>query len=179
LLYGKGRAYGVEGLLRKKTGRLTGWIGYTLSKSEKKIDGINNNEWYNATQDRTHDISIVAMYKASSKWMLSATWVYNTGSAVSFPSGKYRADGRTVYYYAQRNGYRMPAYHRLDLGATLQLKQTRRFSSELAFGLYNAYARNNAFIITFRDNKENPGKTEAVQTTLFSIVPFVSYNFKF
>ena len=179
LLYGKGRAYGVEGLLRKKTGRLTGWIGYTLSKSEKKIDGINNNEWYNATQDRTHDISVVAMYKASRKWMLSATWVYNTGNAVSFPSGKYREDGRTVYYYAQRNGYRMPAYHRLDLGATLQLQQTRRFSSELAFGLYNAYARNNAFIITFRDNKEDPGKTEAVQTTLFSIVPFISYNFKF
>jgi len=179
LLYGKGRAYGVEGLLRKKTGRLTGWIGYTLSKSEKKIGGINNNEWYNAPQDRTHDISIVAMYKASPKWMLSATWVYNTGSAVSWPSGKYRADGRTVYYYAQRNGYRMPAYHRLDLGATLQLKQTRRFSSELAFGLYNAYGRNNAFIITFRDNQQNPGKTEAVQTTLFSIVPFVSYNFKF
>lgn len=179
LLYGKGRAYGIEWLLRKKTGRLTGWIGYTLSKSEKQIDGINNNQWYNAYQDRTHDISIVGMYKLNQKWSLSADWVYNTGNAVSFPTGKYRTDGRTVYYYSERNGYRMPAYHRLDLSATVQLKQTKRYSSELAFGLYNAYARNNAYVITFRDNKTDPDKTEAVQTTLFSIVPFISYNFKF
>lgn len=179
LLYGKGRAYGVEWLLRKKTGKLTGWIGYTLSKTEKKIDGINNDQWYNAYQDRTHDISVVGMYKWNQKWMLSASWVYNTGNAVSFPSGKYKVDGRTVYYYSQRNGYRMPAYHRLDLSATVQLKQTPRYSSELAFGVYNAYARNNAFIITFRDNKDDPNKTEAVQTTLFSAVPFISYNFKF
>ena len=179
LLYGKGRAYGVEWLLRKKQGRLTGWVGYTLSKSEKKIDGINNDQWYNAFQDRTHDISVVGMYKLNRRWGLSADWVYNTGNAVSFPSGKYKSDGRTVYYYGERNGYRMPAYHRLDLSATVQLKQTKRFSSELAFGVYNAYARNNAFIITFRDNKTDPDKTEAVQTTLFSAVPFVSYNFKF
>jgi len=179
LLYGKGRAYGVEWLLRKKTGKLTGWIGYTLSKTERKIDGINNDQWYNAYQDRTHDISIVGMYKWNPKWMFSASWVYNTGNAVSFPSGKYKVDGRTVYYYSQRNGYRMPAYHRLDLSATVQLKQTRRYSSELAFGVYNAYARNNAFIITFRDKKDDPNKTEAVQTTLFSAVPFISYNFKF
>ena len=179
LLYGKGRAYGVEWLLRKKQGRLTGWIGYTLSKSEKKIDGINNDQWYNAYQDRTHDISIVGMYKLDRKWLLSGSWVYNTGNAVSFPSGKYKSDGRTIYYYSERNGYRMPAYHRLDLSATVQLKQTKKFSSELAFGVYNAYARNNAFIITFRDNKTDPNKTEAVQTTLFSAVPFISYNFKF
>jgi hypothetical protein len=179
LLYGIGRAYGIEWLLRKKTGRLTGWIGYTLSKSEKKIDGINNDQWYNAFQDRTHDISIVGMYKLNDKWMLSATWVYNTGNAVSFPNGKYQADGRTIYYYEKRNAYRMPAYHRLDLGATVQLKQKKNYSSELAFGLYNAYARNNAFMITFRDDPNDPGKTQAVRTTLFSIVPFISYNFKF
>ena len=179
LLYGKGRAYGIEWLLRKKQGRLTGWIGYTLSKSEKKIDGINNDQWYNAYQDRTHDISVVGMYKLNRRWMLSGSWVYNTGNAVSFPSGKYKSDGRTVYFFSERNGYRMPAYHRLDLSATVQLKETKRFSSELAFGIYNAYARNNAFIITFRDNKTDPNKTEAVQTTLFSAVPFISYNFKF
>jgi hypothetical protein len=179
LLYGKGRAYGIEWLLRKKTGKLTGWIGYTLSKTEKKIDGINNDQWYSAFQDRTHDISVVGMYKWNPKWMLSASWVYNTGNAVSFPSGKYKVDGRTVYYYSQRNGYRMPAYHRLDVSATVQLRQTPRYSSELAFGVYNAYARNNAFIITFRDNKDDPNKTEAVRTTLFSAVPFISYNFKF
>lgn len=179
LLFGKGRAYGIEWLLRKKKGRLTGWVGYTLSKSERKIDGINHNDWYNAYQDRTHDISVVAMYALNQKWLLSADWVYNTGNAVSFPSGKYEADGRTVYYYSERNGYRMPAYHRLDISATVKLAQRKRFSSELAFGVYNAYARNNAYIITFRDNKDDPNKTEAVRTTLFSAVPFVSYNFKF
>lgn len=179
LLFGKGRAYGAEWLLRKKTGRLTGWIGYTLSKSEKQIAGINEGKWYNAVQDRTHDISVVGMYKLNQKWMLSANWVYTTGNAVSYPSGKYRVDGRTTYYYSERNGYRMPAYHRLDLSATVQLKERKRFSSELAFGVYNAYNRNNAFIITFRDNKTDPTKTEAVQTTLFGAVPFISYNFKF
>lgn len=179
LLYGKGRAYGAEWLVRKKTGRLTGWIGYTLSKSEKQIPGINEGKWYNAVQDRTHDISVVGMYKLSPKWMLSANWVYTTGNAVSFPSGKYREDGRTVYYYSERNGYRMPAYHRLDLSATVQLRERKHFSSELAFGVYNAYNRNNAFIITFRDNKTDPNKTEAVQTTLFGAAPFISYNFKF
>lgn len=179
LLYGKGRAYGAEWLLRKKTGRLTGWIGYTLSKSEKQIAGINDGKWYNAVQDRTHDISVVGMYKINPKWMLSANWVYTTGNAVSYPSGKYRVDGRTVYYYSERNGYRMPAYHRLDLSATVQLKEKKHFSSELSFGVYNAYNRNNAFIITFRDNKADPTKTEAVQTTLFGAVPFISYNFKF
>ncbi len=179
LLTGKGRAYGAEWLLRKKTGRLTGWIGYTLSKSEKQIPGINEGKWYNAVQDRTHDISVVGMYKLNQKWMLSANWVYTTGNAVSYPSGKYRVDGRTTYYYSERNGYRMPAYHRLDLSATVQLKERKRFSSELAFGVYNAYNRNNAFIITFRDNKTDPTKTEAVQTTLFGAVPFISYNFKF
>jgi len=179
LLYGKGRAYGAEWLVRKKTGRLTGWVGYTWSKSQKQIAGINDGKWYNAVQDRTHDISVVGMYKLSPKWMLSANWVYNTGNAVSLPSGKYKEDGRTVYYYSERNGYRMPAYHRLDLSATVQLKEKKHFSSELAFGVYNAYNRNNAFIITFRDNKTDPSKTEAVQTTLFGAVPFISYNFKF
>lgn len=179
LLFGKGRAYGAEWLFRKKTGRLTGWIGYTLSRSEKQIPGINEGKWYKAVQDRTHDISIVGMYKLNQKWTLSANWVYTTGNAVSFPSGKYKEDGRTVYYYSERNGYRMPAYHRLDLSASVQLKERKHYSSELAFGVYNAYNRNNAFIITFRDNKTDPSRTEAVQTTLFGAVPFISYNFKF
>lgn len=179
LLYGKGRAYGVEWLLRKKTGRLTGWIGYTYSRSQLQIDGINGGQWYNSTQDRPQDISIVGMYKLNPKWSLSATWVYTTGSAVSFPNGKYLEDGRTIYYYAARNADRMPAYHRLDLGATDQIKHTKKFSLELAFGLYNAYARDNAYLITFRDDPNDPNKTQAVQTTLFSIIPYISANFKF
>jgi hypothetical protein len=179
LLFGKGRAYGLECLIRKKTGKLTGWVSYTLSKTERKIDGINNNQWYNAKQDRTHDIAVVGIYELSKKWTLSANWIYYTGNAVTFPNGKYTVGGQTVYYYTNRNGYRMPAYHRLDFGVTKQLKQRKKWSSELAFSLYNAYGRENAYTITFRDNKDNPNKTEAVQTSLFRWVPSVSYNFKF
>lgn len=179
LLYGKGRAYGAEFLMKKNTGKLTGWLSYTLSKTEKKIDGINNNQWYDAKFDRRHDIAIVGMYELNKKWSFSANWIYQTGSAVTFPAGKYQIDGKTVYYYTERNGYRMPANHRLDLGATMQLKKKKRWESELTFSIYNAYGRENAYVITFRDNKDDPSKTEAVRTALFKFIPSVSYNFKF
>jgi hypothetical protein len=179
LLFGKGRAYGLELLLKKKTGTFTGWVSYTLSRSELQIDGINHNEWYAARQDRTHDLSVVGIYQATPKWTLSGTFVYNTGAAMSFPSGKYSAAGNNVYYYAERNGYRMPAYHRLDLSATRQLAHTKRFSSELALGLFNAYGRENAYSINFQQSADNPARTEAVQTTLFRWIPSITYNFKF
>jgi CarboxypepD_reg-like domain/TonB-dependent Receptor Plug Domain len=181
LLFGKGRAYGLELMMRKTTGRLTGWVGYTLSKVEKKIDGINNNQYFNARQDRTHDISIVAMYDISKKWNISSTWVYNTGSAVTFPSGKYNAAGQTVFLYTERNGYRMPAYHRLDIGVNYEpsINKTRKYKSSWSFGLYNAYGRENAFSINFRENKDDRTKTEAVQTSLFRFIPSVTWNFKF
>jgi hypothetical protein len=181
LLYGKGRAYGIEMMMRKTSGRLTGWVGYTLSKVEKKIDGINNNEYFNARQDRTHDISVVAMYDISKKWNISGTWVYNTGNAVTFPSGKYNAGGQTVFLYTERNGYRMPAYHRLDVGVNFEpsINKTRKYKSSWSFGLYNAYGRENAFSINFRENKDDRTKTEAVQTSLFRFIPSVTWNFKF
>lgn len=179
LLSGKGRSYGVELMFKKRTGRFTGWISYTLSKSEKKIDGINDDRWYNAFQDRTHDISLVGMYELSPKWSLSAAWVYYTGNAISYPSGKYQINGKDVMYYAERNGYRMPAYHRLDLGATCLLKKTSKFHSELVFGLYNAYGRENAYMIEFRTNTKDPDKTSAYQYALFKFVPSISWNFKF
>ena len=179
LLYGKGRAYGIEWLFRKKTGRLTGWISYTLSKTERKIDGINNNQWYNARQDRTHDIAIVAMYQLNEKWTLSANWIFYTGDAVTYPSGKYTVDNEVYFYYSERNGYRMPNYHRLDIGATKQLTRGKRFSSELNFSIYNAYGRANAYQISFRESETDPDKTEAVKTSLFTFVPSISYNFKF
>lgn len=179
LLFGQGRSYGLEFLLKKKTGRLSGWISYTLSKTEKQIDGINNNNWYNARQDRTHDIAIVASYELSKKWVLSANWVYYTGDAITFPAGKYQVDGQTTYYYTQRNAYRMPSYHRLDIGATCKLKQTKKWSHELAFSVYNAYGRENAYTIYFRDNEDDPNKTEAVKVALFKFIPSISYNFKF
>ncbi|MFN8253089.1 MAG: TonB-dependent receptor [Ferruginibacter sp.] len=179
LLFGKGRAYGIEFMLKKKTGKFTGWISYTLSKSERKINGINNNQWYNAAQDRTHDISIVGIYQLSKKWTLSGNFVYYTGNAVTFPSGKYQVNGQTVYYYTNRNADRMPAYHRLDFGATWQLKKGKKWSKELVFSLYNVYGRENAYTINFKDNKDNPNISEIRQTSLFRWVPSVSYNFRF
>ena len=179
LLFGIGRAYGIEWLIRKKVGRLSGWLSYTLSKTERKIDGINDNNWYRARQDRTHDIAIVGIYQLSKKWTLSATWVYYTGDAVTYPTGKYSIDGTVYFYYSERNGYRMPDYHRLDLSATKIIKKTEKYLSELSFSLFNAYGRANAYRITFREGKDDPTITEAVQTSLFTFVPSISWNFKF
>ncbi len=179
LLYGKGRAYGIELLLKKRIGRLNGWIGYTLSRTERKIDGINDNNWYKARQDRTHDIAIVAIYQLSKKWTLSATWIYYTGDAITYPAGKYTINGEVYFYYTDRNSYRMPDYHRLDVGATLQLKKRKRFSSELNISCFNAYGRWNAYQIEFRESESDPQRTEAVQTSLFTFVPSITYNFKF
>ncbi len=179
LLFGKGRAYGIELSVKKKQGRLTGWVNYTLSKTERQFAGINNGNWYNARQDRTHDIALVGIYQLNSKWTLSATWVYYTGDAITYPSGKYTIDGEVYFYYSERNGYRMPSYHRLDLGATKQLKKTSKFSSELNFTLYNAYGRSNAYVVNFQESESDPDKTEAVKTSLFNFVPTISYNFKF
>lgn len=179
LLFGKGRAYGTEFMFKKQTGKLTGWISYTLSKSERKIKGINNNQWYNATQDRTHDISVVGIYQLNEKWTLSGNFVFYTGNAVTFPSGKYQVNGQTVYYYNSRNADRMPNYHRLDFGATWHLKKTKKWTKELVFSLYNVYGRENAFTVNFKDNKDNPNVTDIMQTSLFRWVPSISYNFKF
>ncbi|WP_300358906.1 TonB-dependent receptor [Fluviicola sp.] len=179
LLSGIGRAYGLEIMLKKKTGKFTGWVGYTLSRTERRIDGINDGNWYRAKQDRTHDLSVVGIYDITPKWSVSALFVFYTGNAVTFPSGKYQIDGQTYFIYTQRNGYRMPNYHRLDIGVTWLRKNTKKFESSWNFSIYNAYARENAYSITFRENKDDPSKTEAVQTTLFKIVPAITYNFKF
>lgn len=179
LLFGKGRAYGLEMILKKKSGKFTGWLSYTLSKTERKIDGINNNEWYNARQDRTHDVSVVGSYQLNQKWSLSGVFIYNTGNAVTFPTGKYNLNGNTIYQYGSRNADRMPANHRLDISATYDFKKKGKYESSLNFGVYNIYGRENAYTITFRDNKDDPTKTEAIQTSLFKWVPSVSYNFKF
>jgi len=180
LLYGIGRAYGLEWYLRKNSGKLNGWISYTLSKSERRFDQINDGKWFNARQDRTHDVSIVGLYELSKKWTLGTTFVFNTGTAVTFPSGKYEVDGKTMFYYTERNGYRMPNYHRLDLSATYEPNKTnKKVRSSWVFGVYNAYNRKNAYIIDFRENEENPNITEAYKIALFGIIPSVTWNFKF
>ena len=180
LLYGIGRSYGIEAYLRKSTGKLHGWISYTLARSERKFDEIDNGQWFRARQDRTHDVSVVSMYELSKKWTLGATFVYHTGNAVTFPSGKYEVDGKTMFYYTERNGYRMPNYHRLDLSATYEpVLFDKRFRSSWTFGVYNAYNRKNAYIIDFRENKNNTNITEAYKIALFGIIPSVTWNFKF
>jgi len=179
LLYGKGRAYGVETLIKKKKGTLTGWVGYTLSKTERLIEGINNNQWYNARQDRTHEVSVVTNYEAGQRWSFSASWVFYTGNAVTLPAGKYTINNRVVYYYTERNGYRMPAYHRLDVSASAHVIRKKKLKADLTFGVYNAYGRENAYSLFFRQSKTTPGKTEAIQVSLFKYVPSVSCDFKF
>lgn len=179
LVYGRGWAYGAEFLAKKNYGRLTGWLGYTWSKTMRQFDQINNGLAFPARQDRRHDFSVVTMYDLSRRVKISVVWVYNTGNAVTFPSGKYMIEGKPISYYTQRNGYRMPDYHRLDLGLTWIRKQTAKFESSWNFSVYNAYGRENAYFISFRQNMDNPEQTEAVQISLFKIIPSVSYKFKF
>lgn len=179
LVFGKGRAYGLEWLLRKNRGKWNGWISYTLSKSERKFDQINSGSWFNARQDRTHDLSAVLIYELGRNWTLSGTFVYATGNAVSLPSGKYEVQGETFYYYAERNGYRMPDYHRLDLSATYERPSEGRFSSSWSFGIYNSYNRKNAYIIDFRQNEQQPQQTDIYRIALFGAIPAVTWNFKF
>lgn len=179
LVFGRGWAYGTEFLLKRTTGRLNGWIGYTWSKTMRQFDDINNGNPYPARHDRTHDVSVVGMYDLTRKLKLSATWVFYTGNAVTFPSGRYEIDGQTIAYYTERNGYRMPDYHRLDVGLVWQRKKTETFESSWNFSVYNAYARENAYFIDFRTKEDNPAETEAVQVSLFKAIPSVSYRFKF
>ncbi len=178
LLGGKGRAYGAELCVRRNHGRLTGWIAYTLSWSENKIDGINNNDWYTAANDRRHDVTIVAMYNLTRRWSLSSVWTFQSGQALTAPSAKYEIDGETRYFYNERNGYRAPDYHRLDLSATWT-KRKKRFCHELAFGVYNAYCHYNPYMILFEDDVNAPSGTKTKMYSLFAIIPSVNYTIKF
>jgi hypothetical protein len=179
LLFGKGRAYGLEFLIKKKSGKFTGWVSYTLSKTERQVDGINEGNWYAARQDRTHDLALVGIYQISPKWSLSSNFIYYTGDSVTFPSGKYEVGGNTTFYYTDRNASRMPNYHRLDFSATYEKPRKGKYQSSWNFSLYNAYGRENAYTITFEDNENDPTRTSAIQTSLFKWVPSVTYNFKF
>lgn len=182
LVFGIGRSYGVEWYLKKQRGRWNGWISYALSKSERKFEAINGGQWFHARQDRTHDLSAVLIYEWNKSWNLSATFVYATGHAVTWPSGKYQVGDQTLFYYTERNGYRMPDYHRLDLGLNWEPKSKRsnkRFTSGWSFGLFNAYNRKNAYIIDFRDSETQAGQTEVYRIALFGAIPAITWNFKF
>jgi TonB dependent receptor/CarboxypepD_reg-like domain/TonB-dependent Receptor Plug Domain len=180
LTYGSGRAYGVELFLKKKYGRFNGWIGYTLSRTERKFNAINNGNYYPAKQDRTHDLSVVGIYQLNKRWSFSGVFIYGTGNAVTYPTGKYNIGGLTTYSYSQRNGYRLPSENRLDLGATLEGKEHKKYHSSWTFGIYNVYAHRDPYTVTFRDSKTVPNTTEAVETSIFATrIPSVTWNFKF
>ncbi len=180
LVYGKGRAFGVEFQIKKTMGKFTGWINYTLSRSLRSFDDIDNGEEFSARQDRIHDLNVVLTYKINKKLVVSTAFVFYTGDAVTFPSGTYEMNGYKVPYFGKRNGNRMPDYHRLDLGLTWYLKERKHFEHNLSFSIYNVYNRENAFSIRFTDSFDDneTGQMEAVQMSLFKLIPSITYNFK-
>ena len=177
VLPGEGKSYGVEMCARKNRGKLTGWLAYTLAWSKTRIDGINGGNWYDANNDRRHDINIVAMYKLNNRWSLNAAWVFNSGQAFTAPSGKYQLIDNWIYYYAERNGYRAPDYHRMDVSAVWTKKRSWG-TQQWVFSIYNLYNRYNPYLIDFEDS-ENGARTRAVQYSLFGIVPSVAFNIRF
>lgn len=179
VLSGDGKGYGVELCARKNKGPLTGWLSYTLAWSKTRIDGINGGRWYDANNDRRHDINLVASYRLNPSWTLNAVWVYNSGQAFTAPSAKYQIIDNYIYYYAERNGYRAPDYHHLDVSATWSKKISgTRMTREWVFSIYNIYNRYNPYLIRFEDSQYG-NRTKATQISLFGILPSVSFNLKF
>jgi hypothetical protein len=189
ILNGKSRAYGLEFLLKKNEGKLKGWFAYTLSRSEQLTEGrtanepgINQGDWYSTPFDKTHDFSINASYELNEKWKFNSNFVFQTGQPTNYPVGQYEIQGLNVPIYDdnRRNADRLPAYHRLDVSATLtpRKNKNREWQGEWVFGIYNLYGRQNAASINFAQNRET-FKNEAIQTSIFSITPSVTYNFKF
>ncbi|MGB5508692.1 TonB-dependent receptor [Robiginitalea sp.] len=195
ILNGEARAYGWEFLLRKNTGPLTGWLAYTLSRSEQRtpgrdldIDngrsgietGINLGEWYSTPYDKTHDITLFANYELNKKWSFNANFIYQTGQPTNYPIGQFQFEGLVVPYFGLRNQERLPDFHRLDIAATLRPSNPfgKKFRGEWVFSIYNVYNRMNAASINFRQNQDT-GRNEAVRTSIFGIVPAVTYNFRF
>ena len=193
LLNGSARSYGLEFMVKKGEGRFTGWISYTLSKAERKTPGINggrginNGEYYATNYDKPHNLAVTANYKLSEKWSFSANFIFQSGRPITYPESKYTFNGLSVPEYSERNAHRLPAYHRLDVSATLKGKESKRLKSQWVFGIYNIYNRQNAANITFREsviiNNNNyevgTGINKAYKLTYFGIVPSVSYEFKF
>ncbi len=195
ILNGHARAYGLEILLRKNDGRLQGWLAYTLSRSEQRTPGrtpksdngrsnmetgINLGEWYFTPYDKTHDIALFGSFELNKKWDFNANFIFQTGQPTNYPIGQFEFQGLTVPYYGLRNKERLPDYHRFDIGATLtpKEKEGRKWRSEWVFSIYNLYSRRNAASINFRQNQDT-GVNEAIRTSIFGIIPAVTYNFKF
>jgi hypothetical protein len=185
---GKAWAYGVELMLNKPRGKLTGSVGYTLSKAMRKIPGVNLDRAFAANYDRRHVVNIQAAYDMNERWTLGATFTYSTGRPITLPTGKFEYQNYRPDVITERNGYRLPAFHRLDLSATYTPRKnsTRRWKGQWVFSVYNAYNRQNPFTIYTRITKNDDGDTigdgytkEARMIYLFPILPSVTYNFKF
>ena len=187
ILNGQMRSYGLELLLRKNTGKLNGWISYTLSRSEQQTPGrtaneigLNNGNWYSSIYDKLHNLAITGNYNWSDKWSFGANFILQTGQPVTFPNGQYQYQGITIPSFGLRNEDRLPAFHHLDISATYIPKPQKKknWQGEWVFSIYNVYNRQNAASISFRQNNET-GANEAVRFSIFGAVPAVSYNFKF
>lgn len=183
-LQGIGRAYGLELYIKKTKGKWNGWISYTLSRTERKVQGISNNEWFLSRYDRTHLINFVNTYDINKKWSVSLTFVFLSGTPATFPDSKFQIQGYNVPYNTtnQRNNYRITPYHRLDIGATwnIDAMKTKKFKNQLVFSVYNVYNRRNAYSIYFRTNPDNPNETQAIRFSVIgSIVPAITWNFNF
>ncbi|HEY0041383.1 MAG TPA: TonB-dependent receptor [Flavisolibacter sp.] len=183
-VFGKGWSYGTEWFVNKVRGRLTGWVGYTLSWTWRQFPGLNEGIKYPAKYDRRHDLSVVATYEKSKKWKFGAVFVYATGNATSLPQRFYIVNGVLTQEFSKINEYRLSSYHRLDLSATYtpQPKKGKRLQSYWVFSIYNAYSRANPYFIYF--NQEGSPyngtlKVQAKQVSLFPILPSVTWNFRF
>ena len=181
LRIGTAQSYGVELLAQFGNSKVNGWVSYTYSRAFRTIDDINNGNPYPAPYDKPHDISVVFNYEVSPKLTLSANWVYATGIPATFPAGRYEILGTIIPLYTERNAYRYPDYHRLDLALSYRprAKSNRKWQGEWNLSVYNAYNRKNAWTINFVQDSNNPSITYAEKTYLFSIVPAITYNFKF
>ena len=186
LLAGEAKAKGIELLVRKNEGKLTGWIAYTLSRSEQRTPGrtssevgINNGDWYFTPYDKTHDISITTTYALNKKWDFNANFLYQTGQPITYPEAQYQFMNFSIPNYETRNSSRLPNYHRLDLSAIYNPnRKDKTFSGQWVFSVFNAYNRQNAANIRFQKNIDT-GQNEAVRLSIFGIIPSVTYNFKF
>lgn len=187
LLIGEARSYGIEVLAKKNIGKLTGWLSYTLSKTEQRTPGrtstepgINDGNWYRANYDRRHNLSLTTAYELNNKWNFGGIFTYQTGRAATFPNGKYEYQGIAVPTFGSRNENSLTDYHHLDLSATYTPKpnKSKGWQGEWVFTLYNVYNRSNAASFNFGQNTDS-GLSEARRTSIFGIIPSITYNFKF
>jgi hypothetical protein len=182
LLSGSGYAYGIEFLLQKKTGRLTGWLSYTLSRSFRKFAEINEGKPFPAKYDRIHDLSLLAQYSINKKWKTSLVFIYATGSAFTIPDGRYLIEGNVVNQYGQYNAFRMPSYSRLDVSFTRLLKKGKLSEQNLSINLYNVYSRMNPFFIYYKltgNIEKNIFQVSPQQVAIFPFLPSVNYEYRF